>query len=405
MDGKESLRRIRELLGEDSAGQWMDTRTTYDVLYQAAKDVAERLKILPESEWIQTQSDVSNYQLAYNHSALYLRDHDMRHYIRLHTSTGEQRMFFTDMEEIDTQHYEKTVDINQGTLTYPTNKLRDTSQNFTAWQTSTGSTDGAAYKIYVTQSDGTNRWGYLGHIPSTSSTDYVNVYSTRTLTSAGWNGDSAGTPSFYRIVKAATGEPQRFSIRNRATMNSQVTGSATSTGTASAGECTLTDTSGLFLTTDVVKPGDYIHNTTDGSTGVVLSITSATALKCALFGGTNNAWATSDAYVIQPMGRRELVLDPPPKTANNLVEVPYCRYPDPVYSDYGVYPFPPRVMDAVIYYAAWLYKYRDEDPDFGDRLFVVYNRMLLQYKQKSSPNGKQRRINVRLNGRRGGRGW
>ena len=37
MDGKDLLRRVRQLLGEASTGTYLDERTTYDFLYAAAQ--------------------------------------------------------------------------------------------------------------------------------------------------------------------------------------------------------------------------------------------------------------------------------------------------------------------------------------------------------------------------------
>ena len=54
-----------------------------------------------------------------------------------------------------------------------------------------------------------------------------------------------------------------------------VTGTRTTTsaGAAVGGASTLTDTGGDFSD---VSPGDIVHNTTDGSDGIVLSKTSST---------------------------------------------------------------------------------------------------------------------------------
>jgi len=183
--------------------------------------------------------------------------------------------------------------------------------------------------------------------------------------------------SYEEIIYADQGDdsvsiPSYFSVRDKPALDSQVTGTTTSDGAASGGECTLTDTSGLFTTTDVVAAGDMVHNTTDGSMGVTLSVTSATALKTALFGGTNNDWTSGDSYVIQPQGRYELYFDPPPNTSGHTVTVYYLQRPAPVFSDYGMYRFPAHSMFALVKYAAWLYKYRDREPNYGDAWFRYF---------------------------------
>lgn len=209
----------------------------------------------------------------------------------------------------------------------------------------------------------------------------------------------------YQIVSDGDQEgvdvPDHFSIRDKQSLYSQITGTATSDGDASGGECTLTDTSGLFTTTDYVEPGDIIHNTTDGSDGVVLSITSATVLKCALFGGTDNEWDTDDAYVIQPQGRYELILDPPPDDASDTVRIWYIERPDPVFSDYGVYRFSQQAMEAIIDYAAAKYQYRDESRTEAREFLANWDLKIKQDYANSRPFVKRKTFGVNLKKRRG----
>ena len=72
------------------------------------------------------------------------------------------------------------------------------------------------------------------------------------------------------------------------------TGSAT---TADVTGRTLTDSGASFVTGDVVKPGDLIRNTTDGSWAHVITVDSNTQIThTPLQGGAENDWDTSDAY-------------------------------------------------------------------------------------------------------------
>ena len=160
--------------------------------------------------------------------------------------------------------------------------------------------------------------------------------------------------------------PERFAVVDDKTLDSQVSGTTTSTAAASAGKATLTDTAGDFSD---VSGGDTVHNTTDGSMGVVISKTSSTVLVTALFGGTANDYTSGDAYVIQPQARYKIVLDPPPKTAGHTVTVPYVARPVPVYSDYDMFRFPNHYKRALIYFAAGFYKYRSDEPNFGNVWF------------------------------------
>jgi hypothetical protein len=192
-------------------------------------------------------------------------------------------------------------------------------------------------------------------------------------------------------------KPDSFTIVDDNTLDSQATGTCTSAGALSGGQATLTDSAADFSD---VSAGDIIHNTTDGSMGIVLSKTSSTVLVTALFGGTDNDWDSSDAYVIQPQGRLQLKFDPPPSTASHTLTVHYIQRPKPVYSDYGVFRFQPQHMDAIIKYAAFNYKYRDQEPNFGDALYRHWD---MQTRRASNSLGKSignKRINVSFKARR-----
>jgi len=194
--------------------------------------------------------------------------------------------------------------------------------------------------------------------------------------------------------------PSHFSIRDKQSLYSQITGTATSDGSASGGECTLTDTSAKFTTTDYVSAGDIIHNTTDSSDGVVLSVTDATHLVCALFGGSANEWTTDDSYVIQPQGRLELILDPPPDDAGDTVRVWYVERPEPVFSDYGMYRFSPQAMEAILDYAAGKYKYRDNDPLFAREFLANWDMKVKRDHVNVRPMLKKKRFTISFRKRR-----
>ena len=175
-------------------------------------------------------------------------------------------------------------------------------------------------------------------------------------------------------LTASVSHPTVFSIRDIQTPTTRLSSTTTSAGAISNGECTLTDSTGAFTTT--VSPGDEVHNVTDGSDGIVLSVTSATAVVTSLFGGTDNDWTSGDSYVIQPQTRRQLVLHQPPSTGSHTVTVSYIQRPRPVFSIYGIYRIDAAFHHALTYYAAWLYKYRDRQPDMGDRLYQHWDRQV-----------------------------
>ena len=170
--------------------------------------------------------------------------------------------------------------------------------------------------------------------------------------------------------------PSRFTVIDKSTLPTRITGTASANGAASGGECTLTVAASAFSD---VYPGDNVHNTTDGSTGVVLSKTSNLVLVTALFDGTNNDWSTSDAFVIQPQARKQMILDPPSLTAGHTITLYHVQKPAPVYSNYGMFRFDAEVSNALTKYAAWLYKYRDKDPNYGDKWFQHYENQIGVY--------------------------
>jgi hypothetical protein len=185
--------------------------------------------------------------------------------------------------------------------------------------------------------------------------------------------------------------PNSFSIIDKA-LPTNISSTATADGASSGGLCTLTDSTAPFAT---VSAGDSVHNTTDGSEGIVVSVTSTSAIVTSLFDGTNNDWTNADAYVIVPQGRKQLFLNPPSLTAGHTITFKYVCKPDPVYSDYGQYRVPSIYIPAVIKYAAWLYKYRDREPSYGDAWYKFWEMQLR--KGKARENKVQRGQNFSVN--------
>ena len=400
-DGKDFLRRVEQLLDEESTGTWLDDRTTYDFLFEAAKEWAARTACLTGQYTFKTVANQANYVLPAAFLQLFLKNRDDRFFVKYSDGSGDTSVYYKDYQDIRYLNPLETVDIQQGTLTTSATTLQDTVQDFGDWESAAA--DDASYRVVFTNTVGTEFWAYLGLASTTTNTDdTVAVYSDLAKGSTGWNGGTpSGTSSFYRIQKVSSQAiPSSFCVKDKEDLYSQITGTATSDGDKAGGESTLTDTSGVFITTDYANPGDVIHNTTDSSDGVVLSITSATALVCALFGGTDNEWDSSDAYVIQPQGRLELIFDPPPSTSGYLCVVDYIRRPDPVYSDYGVYRFRQHGVEALIKYAAFLYKYRDSEPDFGDTLFTWWDRAVRREIANLQPHLNRRKLNVSWKNRR-----
>lgn len=396
MDGKTLLYRLRNLLDEDAAGTWLDDRTSYDFLWEAAKQFASRAACLTGVQQFITVAEQENYVLNADFIKLFLMNKDNEYYLKFSTSTGDSFIKFRDYEDIRYANYTRTVDTKQTDITTTATTLQDTGQDFSDWETTSGN---STHKVTVINTIGASFWAYLGTASTTTETDdTIAVFTDKARASTGWNGGTpSGTASYYKIENVSSQEiPSFFSIRDKQVLYDQITGTTTSAGDAAGGECTLTDTSALFITSEFANSGDTVHNTTDGSVGIVLAISSDTVAKTALFGGTGNDWDTDDKYVIQPQGRLEIVLDPPPSTSGDIVRIEYIARPDPVYSDYGVYRFRPHVAEALVKYAAWLYKYRDEEPNFGDKFYVFFDSEIRREHSHLRPFIKRRKITVNL---------
>lgn len=289
MDGKSLTNGLAALLNETtSSSSFLESRVSYDYIYEAACEFCRRTRVLTASQEITTVADQTNYDLNADFLSLYLRDDQNRYIVKFNDGSNDYFLPFRDYESI----------------------------------------------VYANQ------------------TDSVEI-------------------------------PSNFSIIDKSTLTDRITGSVTSSGASTNSECTCTDSSEPFTN---VKVGDDIHNTTDGSDGVVIAVTSTSALVTALFGGTDNDWDSSDAYIVVPQGRKQLVLDPPPSTAAYTVTIMYIQKPDPVYSPYRTYRFDRQYEPAIIKYAAWLYKYRDSAPNFGDSFYKYWDsqvRMAAKTEHKS----------------------
>lgn len=169
---------------------------------------------------------------------------------------------------------------------------------------------------------------------------------------------SSSVPSGYSIIDA----PQVAQIAGAVTADGAIT--------ASTGECTLTDSGADFSN---VAAGDFVHNLTDGSHGVVLAKIGGTSLSllCALFEGTTNAWTSGDDYMIVPQARYQIIFTPTP-SAVATATITYIVRPDPVYSPFRAYKIPSDAELPICQFAAYLYKYRDREPNIADALYKHY---------------------------------
>ena len=297
MDGKLMLYQLRNLLQESSTSSFLDDRTSYDFLYEAACELVSTLRLLTASQTITTVATTSKYNLNADYLCQYVRNDSNEYVLKYYNGSG-----------------------------YYWTSYRDE-----------------------------------GFIFQENSTSDASI-------------------------------PNNFTIVDKATLPTNVTGTTSAAGAAVAGECTLTDATAAFTT--YVATGDLVHNSTDVSDGVVVSVTSASAVVTALFGGTNNDWTNADAYVIVPQTRRQLFLDPPSLTAGHTITFQYVAKPNPVYSDHRSYRIPSHYMPAVVKYAAWLYKYRDREPNFGDGWYKYWETQIRKYQANENRSPTRQRFGV-----------
>lgn len=295
MDGKTLSDQLYQLLLEASTSDYIDSKTTYDYLYEAACEWVRRTRCITGSQTITTVADQAEYDLNPDFFFLNLRD-------------------------------DRNIDV-------------------------------------IRYSDGT----YSEFIPFRE-----------------WNALT------YNSTTTSVPIPYNFSIIDKEIQTND-TGTATSDGTASNGECTLTDTAGISATV-----GDDIHNTTDGSHGKVISVTSSTAVVTALFYGTLNYWTNADAYTIVPQAKKQLVLDPPPDTSGDTITVYYVQKPLPVYAQFRSYRIDDIYSPALVKYAAWLYKYRDGDDNTGDAWFKYFDHQVRAFQHDIGKANRRNSLKVNL---------
>lgn len=145
--------------------------------------------------------------------------------------------------------------------------------------------------------------------------------------------------------------PSCFAIVTRLSSETRITGTTSAAGAAAGGEATLTEAGKTFASTVEVR--DRVHDTTKQSSGIVLAVTSDTAIVCAMFGGVSSGFGSGDAYVIVPGATQQVLLDRVSEVSDETLSIPYVSAPPPVFSDYGVWPFPEHTCRAIAEEAAF----------------------------------------------------
>lgn len=248
---------------------------------------------------------------------------------------------------------------------------------------------------------------YIGlHIRDESSGDYIIKYN---------NGSSNSFPYFTAFTNIITDDqsssiaiPERFSVSDKLVQFDRITGTTTSAGAidSDSKESTLTASASTFVTNGV-SPRDIVHSTTNAYSGYVLEVTSETALVTAMFedadGSNTKGWGSGDTFVIQPQARKQLVLDPPPSTASHTITVYSIVKSLPVFADFRIFGFDEDYAMAAIYFAAEIYKLRDDKFNEADSFFQRGDNALRLIKDASDTAYHKSRT-MRVNMKRRSRG-
>lgn len=409
MTGQELLRELRNSLNEDDSGVWLDDFTSYNYLYQGATEWVERTHTRTKTARIHTRSDVATYDLPADFIKIYqlTKDKDWFLYYQSNDQGGETELPWKDWQQIERENYTKVylTRTRNGTLTTNStaDKFSDTKQDFSDYETTTGSSDGAAYMIWLWGRYGDFGWGYIGDADSSGGTnDRVALYQDKFLDTAGINGNSGGilsgaTIDDYMVVNTSSVTvPSSFSIKIKESVEDPIEVTCASTGAEYRGESWLVETGNNLRTLDVA-PGDYLYNITDTSEGRILEVTGDYRAKVALFGGTNNYCSSDDDIVIVKQQRMQVALDPPPSASSDMVLVPYLARPNPVFSDHRSYGVRPNAGSAIAKYAAFLYKFRDSEPDFASAWFMAFDREVRKELNQTQPylsDKRQMKVNL-----------
>lgn len=187
--------------------------------------------------------------------------------------------------------------------------------------------------------------------------------------------------------------PTSFDIIDRQQAPETISGTASADGGRTGGLSVLQDGTKKFLTEDIVYPRDMIHNETDDSNGIVISVTSEIQATTALFAGKKDRWSKNDQYTIVRASGKQIFLNAPSATTGHEMTIPYVCMPSPVYSDYGFWRFPAWCCQAIVYEAAFQYENREGDYKAADRHHALFI-------EETVRQGRERALNLLQNRRR-----
>ena len=189
--------------------------------------------------------------------------------------------------------------------------------------------------------------------------------------------------SYEKIVRAnltdAEETPGAFAIVDRRTIPTIISGTASAAGAASNGESKLTVATAIFGT---VAVRDAVVNVTDGSQGIVLAATDTKNLQTALFSGTNNAWATSNAFYIVPAVTHQVFLRAKSLNAGDTFRLDYISKPEPVFASQRSWRIPEEHCPAICLKAAALFMDTKKEMKAADYWHKTYELEVREARKK-----------------------
>jgi len=181
--------------------------------------------------------------------------------------------------------------------------------------------------------------------------------------------------------------PTGFDIIKKSIAPATITGTTTSNGGETDGECDLVNAAATFTDgDDLVYPRYRVYNTNPAKkyTGVVLEQTGDTTLNTAMFKGDTakgKGWDSGDTYKIQNTCDWQLIFDYAPSTVAETITMEYYCFPPPVFHPFGMWGFPdPMNVYGVAIYAAWMMRFRETSQSQhvnmeamkADKLFLMF---------------------------------
>ncbi len=100
MDGKTLLYKIQELLNEDSSSAFLDRRSSFQFLWEAATKFSQRTNALTNTQSITTVADQTDYTLNANFLKLRLKDDRNRYYVKYNDGSNKSFIYEKSFSDI-----------------------------------------------------------------------------------------------------------------------------------------------------------------------------------------------------------------------------------------------------------------------------------------------------------------